>query len=261
MAVASDDGMARRARGLDRAFDILDFLRRCRRPMRPNEIAGGIEAPRSSVYELVNLMLRRGVLDYSGPEGRVYLGRKLYYLGAAYADHFDFMRECDAVLARLAEETRETAQMGLLEGDKYSVARMKEGARTFRLSSRIGEPIALPWTASGRLLVGHLADEAIVALIPPEDFTLPNGEFLAPELFIREVREAQRRGYCAVDSVTDSFTHCFAVPVYGADRASFATLSLVAPRSEAALHHAAYLEALLRAAARLSHGSALGQPS
>lgn len=253
MADVLDDMTVRRSRGLDRAFDILDFLRQCRRPMRPNEIASGIEAPRSSVYQLVNLMLRQGVLDYSGPEGRVYLGRKLYFLGVAYADHFDFMRECDTVLAWLAEATRETAQMCMLDGNKYTVARMKEGARTFRLSSTIGEAIAIPWTASGRLLVGHLQDDAILALIPPEDFRLPNGEYLAPDLFIREVREAKRRGYYTFDSITDTFTHCFAVPVYGEDGGCFATLCLVAPRIDAVQNHAAYLEALLKAAAGLSH--------
>ena len=55
-----DDIMARRSRGLDRAFEILDFFRTRRKPMRPNEIAAHIGAPRSSVYELVNLLLKHG---------------------------------------------------------------------------------------------------------------------------------------------------------------------------------------------------------
>lgn len=66
----------RRARGLDRAFEIFQFLRLKRQPMRPNEIASHIGAPRSSVYELVNLMLRQGIPrisrrgrpDFSWPE-------------------------------------------------------------------------------------------------------------------------------------------------------------------------------------------------
>lgn len=70
----AEDTINRRARGLDRAFEILDFLRLQRQPLRPNEIAQGIGAPRSSVYELVNLLIRQGIIEYRGDDGRVFLG-------------------------------------------------------------------------------------------------------------------------------------------------------------------------------------------
>ena len=110
MDAVQDEAAGKRARGLDRAFEILDFLRQKRQALKPNEIAAQIGAPRSSVYELVNLLLSNGILEFTGGEGRVYLGRKLYFLGAAYENHFDFTRECEATLERLADETRETAQ-------------------------------------------------------------------------------------------------------------------------------------------------------
>ncbi|MDB5553021.1 MAG: IclR family transcriptional regulator protein, partial [Rhizobium sp.] len=66
MVEATGDTISRRTRGLDRAFEILEFLRVKRQPMRPNEIASEIGAPRSSVYELVNLLLSHGMLDYQG---------------------------------------------------------------------------------------------------------------------------------------------------------------------------------------------------
>ncbi len=91
---------AKRSRGLERAFEILDYLRVSRAPANPNEIAARIKAPRSTVYELVNLLLSNGVLEYCDDEGRVYLGRKLYFLGVAYEDHFNFIRECDRALSR-----------------------------------------------------------------------------------------------------------------------------------------------------------------
>ena len=119
-------------RGLDRAFEILDFLRDSRQPARPNEIAIGIDAPKSTAYELVNLLLKAGVLEYADKEGRVFLGRKLYFLGLAYQAQFDLTRECEAYLDRLAEATRETSQLCMLDGDKYTVAMMREGVRPFR---------------------------------------------------------------------------------------------------------------------------------
>ncbi|MAY61699.1 MAG: IclR family transcriptional regulator [Rhizobiales bacterium] len=243
---------AKRARGLDRAFEILDFLREQKSPMRPNEIAVQIGAPRSSVYELVNLLLRNEVLELAGADGRVFLGRKLFFLGAAYEEQFDFTRECEAALEMIARETRETAQFCMLDGNKYIVVRMKEGARPFRISSDVGQSVPIPWTASGRLLVAHMSDQEILDFIPPQDFKLPSGEWLAPESFIAEGRGAAVKGEFTFDSIVDSFTHCFAVPVIDAERRCVATLCLVAPREDGLANYRHYLSVLKKAAGELS---------
>lgn len=252
MAEAAVDTVSRRTRGLDRAFEILEFLRVKRQPMRPNEIAAEIGAPRSSVYELVNLLLSHGMLDYYQGDGRVFLGRRLYFLGTAYAEQFDLMRECERMLSHLAEKTRETAQMCLLEGNKYTVAMMREGVRPFRISSNIGELVAIPWTASGRLLVSHLSDQEILAFIPPDDFVLPDGRRLDPTDFINQVRAAARDGYFTFNSEVENFTHCFAVPIYQGDGTCIATLCLVTPREDGLRNRKAYLDSLLSAANEIS---------
>lgn len=252
MAEGERDSVSRRTRGLDRAFEILEFLRVKRQPMRPNEIASEIGAPRSSVYELVNLLLSHGMLEYQGGDGRVFLGRRLYFLGTAYAEQFDLMRECDGMLVRLAEVTRETAQMCLLDGCKYTVAMMREGIRPFRISANVGELVPIPWTASGRLLVSHLTDQEIIDLIPAEDFVRPNGALFEPADFIAQVRQAGRDGFFTFNSEVENFTHCFAVPIYQADGTCIATLCLVAPREDGLRNREKYLEALRDAANEIS---------
>lgn len=252
LVTPKEDGVNKRARGLDRAFEILDFLRNKREPLKPNEIAAQIGAPRSSVYELVNLLLRNGILEFTGGDGRVFLGRKLYFLGAAYEDHFDFMRACDAALERIAEQTRETAQYCVLDGNKYTVARMKEGVRPFRISSDVGHSVPIPWTASGRLLVAHLSDQDITGFIPAADFQMPNGSWLDPAEFIAQVREADKTGQFTFNSTVDNFTHCFAVPMRDAQGIATATLCLVAPRDDGLKNHAFYLQCLKDAAQALS---------
>ena len=242
---------AKRARGLERAFEILDFLRVSRKPANPNEIAVNIKAPRSTVYELVNLLLSNGVLEYSDNEGRVFLGRKLYFLGAAYEDHFNFMRDCDRALSNVAEQTRETAQFCMLDENKYTVVRARDGVRPFRISSDVGQRVPIPWTASGRLLLSHMTDQEIMDFIPEADFQLPNGDWLPPEVFLNEVHGARAAHFFTFDSIVDSFTHCFAVPVENDDGTFCATVCLVAPREDGIRNHAMYLQSLHEAAASL----------
>ncbi len=241
-----------RMRGLGRAFDILALLRERGAPLRPYEIATGLSAPKSSTYELVNLLLSEGVLEYADKEGRVFLGRRLYFLGLAYQRRFDVTRECRTYLDHLAETTRETAQLCMLDGDKYTVAMMHEGRRPFRISSDVGEPVPIPWTASGRLLVSHMSDAEILAFIPPGDFDLPRGGRLDPAAFLAEVHGAREAGFFSFESIADSFTHCFAAPVFQDGSTCVATLCLIAPREDAVAHHARYREALVACAAELT---------
>lgn len=241
-----------RTRGIDRAFEILECLHEAKKPLRPNEIAIAIGAPKSTVYDVVGLMLTRGVLDRSDAEGRVFLGRRLYLFGLSHLTHFDVMRLASGFLDHLSEVTGQTAQFCVLDNRKYVVAQMKEGERHFRISSDVGEPVPLPWTASGRVLVSHLTDKEILKLIPPEDFQLPDGRRLSERTFLKEVEQARAEGFFSCDGTSGRFTHCFAAAVYDEQRRCIATLCLLTPREEGLQDHRRYKSALIEAATQMT---------
>lgn len=253
MTTMNDTVTNKRARGLERAFHVLDLLLAQQRPMRPNEIATLIKAPKSSIYEVISLLVENNVLERCDPEGRVFLGRRLYFWGRGYISHFDIAREAKEHLRHLAEITTETSQLCMLEGHKYTVVMMHEGARHFRIRSDVGELVPIPWTASGRLLLSHMNDEQIRAFVPPEDFVLPNATTLAFDTFVAEVRKATNEGFFSFDSIADNFTHCFAAPVYDEQHRCVATLCLVAPRTDAAKNFTGYKHELTTRARQLSN--------
>ena len=241
-----------RSRGLDRAFAIIDYLCNRKRPLNPNEIAVGMGAPKSSIYEIIGMLVEQNILEHTDNEGRVFLGRKLHFWGTAYLVNFDLAREALPNLEQISTETRETSQLCMLDGNKYTVVLMKEGIRQFRISSNVGEPIPIPWTASGRLLTAHLSDAEILSFIPGADFKLPDGSFLEPAIFIAESRKAQHEGFFSFDSVADNFTHCFAAPVYDEHNSCIATLCVIAPKEDAARNYDRYRHKLVHCAAELS---------
>ena len=239
-----------RSRGIDRAFDILDHLHEAKKPLRPNEIAIAIGAPKSTTYDIVGVLMNRGILEPADADGRVFLGRRLFLFGLSHSNQFDVMRLADGYLARLSSETGQTAQFCVIENGKYVVAQMKEGEQHFRISSGVGEPVALPLTASGRLLISHLDNDAILKAIPKEDFDLPNGRRLSEKTFLKEVTAARVEGFHSNDS--GKFTHCFAAAVYDEARRCVATLCLLTPREEGHQNHRRYKQTLLEVARDMS---------
>jgi DNA-binding IclR family transcriptional regulator len=241
-----------RARGIDRVIHVLDYLHAEGRPMRPNEIAAGVGAPKSTIYEIVHSLLAAHLLEPFDADGRVFLGRRLHYYGTSYLKTFDLTREAAGFLSSLSEATGETAQLCLNEDGQYTVALMKEGARHFKIRSDLGQKMPLPWTASGRLLAAGTSDAEILAGFTDCDFRLPDGRQLAPERFLEEVRQARRDGYFLADNLLDNFARCLAAPVHDHSGACIATLCLVVPRQDAAQRHEALLAALMQHANALS---------
>lgn len=241
-----------KARGLERAFAILDYLCEAGKPQRPIEICEGMQAPKSSIYELVGLLVSANVLERVDVEGRLFFGSKINYWSINYNKRKNLDSLARPILKWITDKTHETSQLCKLDGDKFYVAMMNEGTRPFRISANIGERTPIPWTASGRLLLAHLSDREILDFIPASDFALPDGSKIGKRYFLNGVHEAREAGFFDLHSVADNFTHCFAAPVYGQGDMCVCTLCIIAPKADASRHHDEYRSVLVEAGRLLS---------
>jgi DNA-binding IclR family transcriptional regulator len=253
-----------RRRGIERIVEILECLYARGEPLRPNQIASVVGAPRSTVYEIVGQLRQAGLLETFDGEGKVFLGRRLHYLGMAYVKNFDLMREADQALRQLTSRTNQTSQLCMIDGRRHIVALMRLGGPHFRVSSDIGQLLPLPWTASGPLLVSHMSDAEIQRFVPEDDFALPEGERLDPKVFLQKVRRARECGLSRNNAVVDTFTHCMAAPVVNGDGKCVATLCIVVARVEAERRGDELAAALVEVAGELSEriggGAVTGPP-
>jgi DNA-binding IclR family transcriptional regulator len=209
----AEEKSPQRERGVDRLIAILDFIHRQGKPVRIADLAEGLNAPRSTIYDLVRVLTAAGLLESRG-EGAVFFGSALYFYGADYLREHDIFRRGREEVDRLAQETGEMCQFCVPHNGKFTVAHMRYGTRSFNISSGIGIEIPIPWTASGRLFCAGLSDEAITERFAPEDFILPNGQVIPAEDFIASVRLAERQGYFIASGLVDVYTHCIAAPVF-----------------------------------------------
>lgn len=202
-----------RARGIDRAVEILEFLRATRQPIGIGDLSRRLKAPRSSLYEIVDSLVQAGILEIADEQGRIFFGSSVYFYADAYLASQPLVRSGRDEVIRLAEVTGETAQLCILLGNKYTVAYMQPGSRLFRISSETGVLVPIPWTASGRVLLGDMTEEQVRQFIPAEDFILPNGKTVEIREFLDDVRLAHDRGYAITASLADEFTCCLAAPI------------------------------------------------
>lgn len=257
-AAGSDGGEAgppardgNRQRGIDRVIALLEAVLRHGAPLRPAELARLLGAPRSTTYEIVSRLVQAELLETVG-DGAVFFGRAMHLYGHAFGQHDAAWRRISQALDRLAADTAATVQLCALRGDKYIVFDSRDGPGPFRITSAIGAEVPIPWTASGRLFVGHMTPDAIRRFIPPEDFLLPDGRTIPVDDFLDEVALARDRGYGETRGLADRFTHCLAAPIPDRQGVVRTTLCLVLPIDLPAVRLAELVAMLRERAAPLS---------
>jgi DNA-binding IclR family transcriptional regulator len=240
-----------RARGVDRVVGIFKQLHIARRPMTMRELIEATGAPRSSIYELVTILTEAGWLETSA-DGSVFFGREMHYYGADYAVHNDLISRAHQAILALVRNHDETAQLCMLEGNKYTVVLSENSSRPFNISSDIGVKVPIPWTATGRLLLAHLREDEIRALIPDEDFVLDNGRHVEFEDFLRDVERAAEQGYCCTEGLSHTFRYCMAAPIRDRTSLPVAALCFMTSRDTDPEKRARMLEDLIRSSKALS---------
>ena len=247
-AISSGD----RQSGVDRVLDIFEDLLRSRTPARVGDLARRLGAPRSTLYNLVNRLVAAELLEFMDDDGAVFFGRAMQLYGTAYGETNPLQRHARPILDMLAAEASATAQLCALRGDKYVVLDSRSGPSLFRITTDVGVPVPLPWTASGRLLLGHKTPDQILALIPPDDYRMPNDRILDPHEFLADVVQARDDGYCVTVGLSDRFTCCLAAPIHNSRRQAIATLCLVVPADRPETKRRELLQRLVDEAGRLS---------
>lgn len=219
-----------RARGLNRAVEIFQLLHVVRKPIPIGEIAKRLKAPRSTIYDIVNLFLAADILEYAGSGSEVYFGRAIHLYAHDYFVSHALLRQGQEEVQRIAGMTGETCQLCMPIGNKYAVVAMQNSARLFRIGSDIGVLVPIPWTASGRLFVAHMTLDELTAFIPPEDFRMQDGRILDPASFLAEAKAARARGVCTISGLVDDFATCIAAPVLDPGGRCVACICLIVSR-------------------------------
>ncbi|MFN8148349.1 MAG: IclR family transcriptional regulator [Candidatus Nanopelagicales bacterium] len=151
------------------ALAVLTYLASRPGPVGAATIARDVGLPRSTAYHLLAELVAADYVVHL-PEDRAYgLGVAAFEVGSAYLRHDPLERLARPVLVRLVEEARQTAQLGILQGNE-TVYLLKEQPRSpLTLVTDVGVRLPAHLTASGRAMLAHLPAAQVRALLPRAD--------------------------------------------------------------------------------------------
>ena len=223
------------------------------------ELSDRLRLHKNNVFRLLATLQQQGYVEQCAETERYRLGRSCLALGQAFAETRSLVRFGRPVLARLAEETSESAHLGVLSG--YEVVHLdgEQPKQLVATALRTGERLAAHCTALGKVL---LASKSAAALAQLDKERVKAGKLVAHtpatitdrDKFFEHLRTVASQGWAVDLEECAQGLCCLAAPVHDASGAVVAAISVSAPifRVSEARIHDEVMPGVLAASAELS---------
>lgn len=182
------------AQTVTRALAVLGVLRRASGDIGVTEIARELSLHASSTHRILKALMAEGYVSQNPETDRYRLGRESFLLGLAAQRNLGFSA-VTPVLERLRNETGESANVVVRDGDHGLVVVRVESHYPLRYTQDVGTRLPLYCTSTGKALLAFSADlkaevERIGRLVALTSRTITSKKAL-----LRELDDVRRRGY------------------------------------------------------------------
>lgn len=138
----------------DRTLDILEFIA-SNGQTQAATLARELGIPRSTVYQLLEILERHGLVTRLAEQRAYGIGLKTFELGSAYSRQHRVSQVAHPVLARLVDETGENGHLAVLHGNEIIYVIEERAAHRPPLVSGVGVRLPSHLTATGRPFCPH----------------------------------------------------------------------------------------------------------
>jgi IclR family transcriptional regulator, KDG regulon repressor len=196
----------------------------------PSELGRRLGLGKSTVHRLLTTLAAEGLLEQDQRTGGYRLGIVMFELGEAVRVHMDLHAAAGPVLAMLREETRETAQVGVLDRGEVVYVDRLESSHTLRLFTETGRRVPAHCTSSGKVLLAFLPAAARDELLRGRPLAALTAETITdPAALGEELARVQARGWAEAVNEREIGVASIAAPVRDFRGDVVAAISIGAP--------------------------------
>jgi IclR family acetate operon transcriptional repressor len=203
-----------RVQAVERALALLESLAEEPEGRRLTELSALTGLSPSTAHRLLTTLQHRRFVQFDGAAGLWRVGRGAYSVGSTFAEQRNFVGPALPFLRRLRDQTRETANLGIVDDGEVVVLTQIESRQIMRAITRVGGRVPMAVSGMGK---------AILATYPREDVDTMVDRYGLRALTPRSIVDRQRlhaeldaiaeRGYSVDDEEYATGLRCVAAVV------------------------------------------------
>lgn len=216
---------------LRRGLSILDTFSGHQGDLGVNEIARLVGMHKSTVSRLCATLENAGYLERDASTNRFRLGARIFQLAGSSSETTDVRVLARPVMLELVDSSRETATLGVREGNDIVTIDVVDGLNYMRMATRVGMRTQLHASAVAKAILAWMPEAEVDALLADWPMlsltpnTVTDGTALKAQL--AQVRE---RGFAFDMEELEIGLRCVAAPIRDPDGRVVAGISISGPR-------------------------------
>lgn len=198
-----------------RTFDILDLLVSHKEGLRLTEIKDALQLPVSSVHNVLQTMVTAEVVVVD-EDLRYFVGPRTVSLALRAVHALDVRSLARRPLQQLARDIGDDVYLGLRMGSRVVYADRILSTQRISLDIRLGEPLYLHSTATGKLFAAF--DDKLAAQVTGKKLhRLTPNTITDPSALAQEFERIRGQGYSKSQEESSAGVVGYAIPIHNAD--------------------------------------------
>lgn len=216
-------------KSLVRAVQVLECFSVEQPELGPSEIARMLGMQKSTVYNILATFQKCGYLVKNPATGKYYLGLKVLHLGYIVNSHHGMRDMFLPYLKRIAQETRETCYVGILDDQQVLYIESAYPITAQATRNILGECAPLYCTGLGKAMLAYMPREQQEQVLASPLKAYTGCTITDPTVLRDHLEEIRRNGYATDNMEHEYGIRCVAVPIFNAAGEVFAAVSVSGP--------------------------------
>ena len=218
---------------LERASLILDILGQSPQGISIKDLSDRMHLPKGTTHRLVSSLSYFGYVRQDQNTKNYFLGFKLVELGNMLLGQLDLRKEAELFLRNLAQRTKETVHLVILDGNEIVyLDKLETEPHTggLRMASRVGSRNPAHSCAVGKALMAYLPAEALARIVEEKGLPKRTGNTITDYNQLKEhMTLVRKQGYAVDDEENERGIRCVGAPIFNEAGKAVAAISVSGP--------------------------------
>jgi DNA-binding IclR family transcriptional regulator len=202
------------AKSAGRALDILEELAREQDGLTFTELQQHLALPKSSLHELLSVLVDRSYVKADGTTRRYRLGTRVWEVGQAYIQHRHIVDEARPAMNDIVALLNETVQLSVLDGLENVYLAKVDCSHPLRLQTDVGKRFPAHATAVGKVLLAHVPSQDLARRLREQPLPrLTEQTITDPDRLAADLARVRSQGFAADWEEGMAGLRCVAVPI------------------------------------------------
>lgn len=209
------DGLNGRVQSVDRALVLLEELARDDRGRRLTDLSRQTGLSLTTVHRLLTTLEQRRFVQFSAMDNAWHIGLQAFAVGSSFTRERNFVAPALPFLRRLRDQTRETANLGVVEDSEVVLVNQVQSREIIRAISEVGGRSPMTSSGMGKVFLASYTREEVDAVIRRHGMPRATKTTLTcREALQTQLSKARDDGYAVDDEEHTPGLRCVAAPVY-----------------------------------------------